>query len=127
MDIVMHRRSLLAFLAFAGTACTTLHPQPGLPADALGAAPPPDRVTLMLHNGSRLDVWQPIIRGDSIVGYSHPAGDARRAARGEATTNVQSLSIRKISVASSVMLIVGIAGVAFALTRLPSPKFEPVY
>jgi hypothetical protein len=72
-------------------------------------------------------VWQPIIRGDSIVGYSHPPGDARRAARGEATTNVQSLSIRKISVASSVMLIVGIAGVAFALTRLPSPKFEPVY
>ena len=107
----MPRATLLALMLLQATGCSGWHTQPGTDAATL-VQEHPSHVQLRLTSGQRLDVHQPTVRGDSVVGLVK--GDTARVA----LADVASVARRGFSLGRTAARV-GIGfGVLFGLAAL---------
>lgn len=109
------RRKVTALIALTTTACTSWHVQPGPTPSAVEAeSESHGAVRLILKSGSFADVYDPRLVGDSIIGMTAPANVARRERIAFATTEVQSVATKQVSVGRTVLALAAI-GLALAI------------
>jgi hypothetical protein len=116
----MRARKFTALLALTGTACTTMRVQHAPPAVTVGTKQP-DKARLRLADGTSLDVYQPMLNGDSIVGFRKEERVQPRERVAVATADVVSVSVPKISTGRTILAVTAaVLGVAI-IAGLTSP------
>jgi hypothetical protein len=101
------KRCGLALIALAAIACKTWQVQPGTPTNALqwAMADSTRIVRLTLRSGATVELYEPGLVGDSIVGLGNP----RRERVAFAVADVRSVARRDVSAGRTALAIVGVA------------------
>lgn len=116
----MRARKFTALLALTGTACTTMRVQHA-PAPVAVGTKPLEKARLRLADGTTLDIFQPAISGDSIVGFDKKESARARERIAVATADVVSVSVPKISTGRTILAVTAaVLGVAI-IAGLTSP------
>jgi len=102
---------ILAVLPLPATGCSSWHDTPGLDAAAL-TEQQPSRVRLRLTSGQRVELRQPTLQGDSVIGLAK--GDTTRLA----ASDVASTGIRRFSVGRTAARVGIGVGLLFGLAAL---------
>lgn len=110
------RRCLTALLLAAYLPGCTAYHQTATPVAEL-TAPPKSvaRLRVTRLDGSRLQIWEPFVARDSIVGTSTPPGKSPRRRAVVALADVQSIAVRKVDAG---MTLVGVVGTATVISLL---------
>ena len=104
---------VLAAMLLPATGCSSWHDTPGL--DAAALVQQPSRVRLRLTSGQRVELRQPTVQGDSVIGLAK--GDTTRVAAADvASTGLRRFSVGRTAarVGIGVGLLFGIAALACA-------------
>jgi len=109
------RRKVTALIALTTTACTSWHVQSATVPSAIEAeGGSRGAVRLMLKAGAFADIYDARLVGDSIIGMSAPATAPTRERVAFATTEVQSIATKQVSVGRTVLALAAI-GLAVAI------------
>ena len=109
------RRKVTALIALTTTACTSWHVQPGPTPSAIESeSGSHGAVRLILKSGSFADVYDVQIVGDSVIGMSAPASVSTRDRVAFATSEVQSVATKQVSVGRTALALAAI-GLAVAI------------
>ncbi len=100
----MRARKFTALLALGGTACTTMRVQQG-PPPVVVSTKSLEKARLRLTDGTTLDIYEPALNGDSIVGFNKAESVVTRERMAVATADVVSVSVPKVRVGRTILAI----------------------
>ncbi|HUR94037.1 MAG TPA: hypothetical protein VMY76_05610 [Gemmatimonadales bacterium] len=113
--VALHRAAVLTIVVLQTSGCHSWHAEPGMNAAALVTADSPSRVRLRLNSGQRLEVRNPGVSHDTLIGRVGP--DSARVA----VTDIATVAERRFSagrtvarIGLGVALLFGVAAIACA-------------
>jgi hypothetical protein len=121
--IVSRRLTALAMTALLLGGCSTWRMQGQAPATAISATSSPPHVRITLHDGTRLEMYQAVVQGDSLLGvgpaaplraynYGRPVAPTVSHARiAVALSDIRTLEIRTHSGGKTALLVGIVVGV----------------
>ena len=122
----MRVRKFTALLALSGTACTTMRVSTEPPPVVVSSRKSIDRARLLLKDGRKVDIYQPSLNGDTIVGFTHHEQSTARQRLAVATADIVNVSLPKFSAGRTILAVtatvVGIAIIAGATASKPEPQ-----
>jgi hypothetical protein len=110
--LALPRAAVLTAVLLQANGCSSWHIEPGMNAAALIAKSPPSRGRLQLHTGQRLELRQPTVDRDTVIGLV--GHDSARAAIADIATVAQ----RRFSVGRTAIRMGLSLGVLFGLAAL---------
>jgi hypothetical protein len=121
----MRGHKLTAVLALTSTGCATLRVQPAPPAEVVSRKPV-DYALFTLNDGQKVGLYNPMLNGDSIVGFAQRESVTPRQAQAVATADVKSVALRKTSAGRTILavtaLVIGVAIIAGMASSDPQPQ-----
>ena len=121
----MRVRKFTALLALSGTACTTMRVSTEPPPVAVSRKSP-EKARLLLKDGRKVDIYQPALNGDTIVGFTHNERSAARERLAVATADIVNVSVPKFSAGRTILAVtatvVGIAIIGGATASRSTPQ-----
>ena len=120
------RRKLTALITLTTTACASWQVQRG-PTPSVVQAAGDKSIRVELASGARVDIYQPRLEGDSIVGMNGPEVQKDRMHVAVATSDVVRISQLKFNKLQTVLAVTAITVAALAIigaaaTPSPSPS-----
>ena len=118
------RRKLAALIALTTTACTSWQVQRA-PTPSVVQSAGDKSIRVELTSGVRVDIYQPRLEGDSIVGMSGPVSQKERMHVAVATSEVLRITQKKVNTVRTVLAVTAITIAALAIigaATAPSPS-----
>lgn len=114
MRAVPGRMAAMLMLALAGTGCRAWHVE-SVPPKELLRQPGVEAVRVTRFDKSKVEIWDPVLQGDSIVGHPTERAIARLVMP---LAQVETIAIRKKSFGRTLLIGFGIVGAITAYALL---------